>query len=248
MNEMLLGYFNLVEKHHWWWEGRRQILRQEIDKKEKPKILDIGCGTGETITFLENYLAEPELCGVDNSPVAVRFAKERGHKMVANADACRLPFASSNFDYILLLDTIEHIEDDTVILKEAKRVLKKDGKIIITAPALELIWSNHDSEQGHFRRYTRRRFRRLADKTDLEINKLSYFNFILSPIIITIRLLSKLKPLSKLGYFDSNINFNLANVGFVNQLLRFVFICEIKLMKYINYPWGISLCCALVKR
>jgi ubiquinone/menaquinone biosynthesis C-methylase UbiE len=247
MNEKLLDYFNDIEKHHWWWEGRRQILRQSITNKKGLKVLDIGCGTGETLSFLKEYLPKPELYGIDSSPVAIKYAKKRGHKNILKVDAKKLPFSDNSFDCILLLDVIEHIEDDASILKEAKRVLKKKGKIIITAPALQFIWSEHDSAQGHFRRYVRRNIRLLVKSTKLSLIQISYFNFFLSPAIIAIRLLSRFKLFSKYGKYDSNLNFNVAKKPFLNGLLKLIFVSEIKLLKFINYPIGISIFAVLRK-
>jgi len=247
MNEKLLGYFNEIEKHHWWWEGRRQILRQSIEKRKGLKILDIGCGTGETLTFMREYLPSPDLYGIDSSPVAIKYARKRGHKKILKVDAKKLPYKNNTFDYILLLDVLEHIKDDTATLLEARRVLNKTGKVIITTPALPFIWSEHDSEQGHCRRYVRRRIRKIATKAKLSIAKVSYFNFFLSPAIIAIRLLSRIKPFKKCGEYDSKLNFNVAKKPPINRILKLIFVSEIKLMKYINYPFGISIFAILQK-
>lgn len=241
MNEKLLRYFHEIEKIHWWWEGRRQILRQTIAKKSGLKILDIGCGTGETLTFLENFLDKPKLFGVDTSAVAVEFAKKRGHQHILKVDAQKLPFKEDTFDYVLLLDVIEHIKDDAATILEAKRVLRRGGHIIITTPALQFIWSEHDTAQGHYRRYVRRRIRSLAVKARMGIERISYFNFFLSPAIIAIRLLGNLKPFKKINSYDSKLNFDVAKKSFINSLLKFIFVTEIKLMKYVSFPIGISI-------
>jgi len=196
---------------------------------------------------LSEYLQKPNLFGVDDSPVAINYAKKRGHKNIIKVDAKKLPFEDHTFDYILLLDVLEHIKDDAAVLIEAGRVLKKDGKIIITTPALQFIWSEHDSEQGHFRRYVRRRIRKIASTAKLSVNRISYFNFFLSPAIIGIRLLSRLKPFDRFGKFDSKLNFNVAKKTFVNELLKLIFVSEIKLLKYVSYPFGISIFAILEK-
>lgn len=248
MNETLLNYFNEIEKIHWWWEGRRQILKQSIRQISGLNILDIGCGTGETLTFLQGYLDNPKLYGVDNSPVAISFAKKRGHYHIQKVDAQKLPFPDKTFDTILLLDVIEHVKDDTGVLVEAKRVLKKKGQIIITAPALQFLWSNHDTGQGHYRRYTRRMLRILARQTGLTLAAVSYFNFLLSPAIISLRLLGKLKLFKAINKYDSKLNYDVAKIGVANNLLKFIFVNEIKLMKFVRYPLGISIFAILQKK
>ncbi len=246
MNETLLQYFDEVEKHHWWWEGRRQLLKNAIELNDNLWILDIGCGTGETISFLKDTLSDPEIFGVDNSLLALNFVKARRHQGV-HCDAVNLPFTSSSFDYILLLDIIEHIEKDSCILDESKRVLKNKGKIIITVPALPFLFSIHDSAQNHYRRYSHKQIRKLAEENNLKIIKLSYFNFCFSPLIIVLRLLSKLKAFSRFGDYDSDINYKIADNKIINRLLKIIFVNEVKLINTINYPFGISLFCILEK-
>lgn len=246
MNEKLLEYFNDIERTHWWWEGRREILRQHLPKGSGLKVLDIGCGSGETMTFVKSFLERPEVTGVDSSQVAVNFAKKRGHKVI-KTDALHLPFKDGTFDVILMLDVIEHIKDDRAFLMEAKRVLKKGGKIIVTAPALQFIWSSHDTGQGHQRRYTRHMIRDLSRHCNLRITRMSYFNFFLSPAIIAIRLLSKLPLFSKFGEYDSDLNFKVAKKSYLNSILKFIFVTEIKMMTYVSYPIGISVCAIFKK-
>jgi|CXWL01.1.fsa_nt_gi ubiquinone/menaquinone biosynthesis C-methylase UbiE len=239
MKDDLLEKFNRVEKFHWWWAGRQKLIKNLLIDENPKKILDIGCGTGETLSFLKTVFPEAKLSGVDASNQAVRYTKDRGH-MAKVASAIHLPFRPESFDVVLLLDVIEHIKADGSVIKEAKRVLKKGGVIIITVPALQLIWSAHDVNQGHFRRYTRHRLTDLATKNKMKIIFLSYFNFVLSPAIILIRLLSRLSPLKRLGEYDSRLNYRLAYNKTINSFLKLLFSAEISLLRAVSYPWGIS--------
>ncbi len=240
MSERLLTHFNQVEKDHWWWAGRRQLIRQLLTGYNPQKILDIGCGTGQTLSFLKTIFPKAKLFGLDQSRTAVRFAQNRGHHLVKEGDALHLPFPKETFDIVLLLDVIEHIQDDRQALTEAKRVLKKRGVILITSPALQFIWSHHDSNQGHQRRYTRTRLRTLAQDLDLEIKFLSYFNYFLSSVIIPVRLVSRFKFFESLTNYDAKINFGIASLSPLNWFLKLVFVTEIKLLQFIHYPIGIS--------
>lgn len=247
MNQSLLKKFNQIEKTHWWWEGRRQIISQLITPKKNQKVLDIGFGTGETMNYLQKILLNPVLHGVDASVVAVRFAKSRGHKMAKKGLATKLPYRSNTFDTTLALDVIEHIGNDQKVVDEIFRVLKPGGEAIITVPALSFIWSKHDTGQGHKRRYTRRRLVKLAKKTGFEVHFISYFNFILSPIIIFIRLIGRLKPFNKLGEYDSKINYDISDKKLINSFLKTIFVTEIKCLNFFRYPIGISAVVKFVK-
>ncbi len=249
MNDKLLAIFNGVESYHWWFLGRRFLLEKIIKKygggKKDVKILDVGCGSGGNIEFLSQF---GKVYGVDKSSLAINYCKKRGFKNVSQADATKLPFKEKQFDIVLLLDVLEHIKDDKRALQEARRVLKDNGLIILTAPALPFIWSKHDQMQGHFRRYKKTDFHELADKLDLEIQRLSYFNtFLLVPIGI-IRKLSVLKPFGRLGEYDSKINFDIAKFTLLNKLLLGIFKTEINLSEILEYPAGVSLVGVFVKK
>lgn len=240
MDDFLLEKFNEIEKIHWWWEGRRELIKGLLGGLEYKRILDVGCGSGETLSFLKTLFPKAELYGIDTSQKATQFSKKRGHKNIFKANALNLPFKNGFFDLVLILDVIEHIEDDAGVVKEAARVLRKKGKIIITSPALPFIWSGHDTNQGHERRYTRRRFRMLAKKAGLKVDFISYFNFLFSLPIISMRLLSRLKPLRSLSNYDNSVNFDVAHVSLINELLKFLFTSEVRMVKYFKYPLGIS--------
>lgn len=246
MNDDLLDKFNEVEKFHWWWAGRQELIKDLLVPEKPRNILDIGCGTGETLTFMKKVFPKSKLQGIDYLPEAVKYTKSRGHS-ARRADALHLPFADASFDAVLLLDVIEHIKDDSGVIKEAKRVLKPGGVIILTAPALQFIWSAHDEGQGHERRYTRHMLLRLAAKNKMAVPFISYFNFFLSPIVIAIRLFSRLPVFSRLGQYDSRLNYQLAHQKLVNSLLKFIFISEIKMLKLIRYPIGISIAVKMQK-
>lgn len=246
MNDDLLFKFNEVEKFHWWWAGRQELVKDLLLSEKPKKILDIGCGTGETITYLKTVFKKASFVGIDNSKEALKFTKSRGHN-VKKGDALKLPFKDESFDAVLLLDVIEHIKNDAGVIKEAKRVLKPGGVIVLTAPALQFIWSAHDVGQGHHRRYTRHQLMRLADKNKIKITFISYFNFFLSPPIILIRLFSRLPFLSRLGQYDSKLNYQLAYKKPANSILKFIFISEIKMLKLIRYPIGISIAVKMQK-
>lgn len=246
MNDDLLHKFNKVEKYHWWWLGRQELVKNLLLPEKPKKVLDIGCGTGETITFLKTIFPKAKFVGIDTSLDAIRFTRDRGHT-VKKGSALKLPFPAASFDAVLLLDVIEHIKNDSLVIKEAKRVLKPGGVIVLTAPALQFIWSNHDSGQGHQRRYTRRRLTMLANRHGLSVPFISYFNFLLSPMIIFLRLISRLPLFSYFGKFDSKLNYRIADKKLANAFLKTIFVSEVKMLKLIRYPIGISIATVMQK-
>lgn len=244
----LLSTFNRVESYHWWWEGRRYLLKELLKGRTAQKILDVGCGTGETLTYLQKTYLNADLYGLDTSNDSVLFSKRRGHKNIEKANAQDIPHGKNTFDCILFLDVLEHIKDDTKTLIEAKRVLKPGGIIIVTSPALNFLWSDHDKNQGHFRRYNKKDFKRLSQETNLYIERIGYFNFFLSPIIIVVRLLGKIPFLQFIVQYDNGINYEVAHHSFINTILTSIFKTELWFIsKGIRYPFGISLFVVLKK-
>lgn len=243
MTTSLLAKFDQVERYHWWWHGRRLLLSILIDHYggNPQKLLDIGCGTGETLVFLKKTYPNLDLYGVDNSAEAIRYAKARKLKNICLGDVTHIPFPNASFDIVLLLDVLEHVKNDLTALKEIKRVLKPNGQLFLTVPALPFIMSAHDRDQGHKRRYTKRGIRKLVSQSHLTIGFVSYFNTCFVIPIIFIRLLSKTKWFSWVGNYDNKLNYDVAKFGLLNGMLKAIFYCEINAMRKITYPYGISI-------
>ncbi len=245
----LLEKFNNIEQFHWWWKGRRSIIKKIIDRLViKPQhILDIGCGTGETLNYLKKILPKAKLTGIDESSIAVKLSQQNTKTKIIKGSALQLPFKDSSFDLILLLDVLEHIKRDGKVISEAKRVLDKNGVIIITCPATTFIWSRHDTRQGHIRRYSISEVKKLAKKTNLKIDLINYFNFFLFLPISAIRISQRLPFLASLSQYDNTINYSIARVGVLNRILSAIILFEVRLMFLIRFPIGISVVAVLKK-
>lgn len=99
---------------------------------EGSKILDVGCGDGNVAQL---YLKKGEVYGVDISAAVLKLAQKKGIKTkLCDLNKEKLPFADDFFDVVIFTDVVEHLISPLVVLKEAKRVLKKDGRLIITVP------------------------------------------------------------------------------------------------------------------
>src|SRR5688572_11334644 len=103
-----------VEESHWWHRGRRRIIESFVkeickDFKHRPRILDVGCGTGGNLKLLSQF-GDAE--GVDVSTDALEFCRQRGLNNVRLGAAEELPFEDGRFDLVTALDVVEHIDDD----------------------------------------------------------------------------------------------------------------------------------------
>ncbi|MGB9715882.1 MAG: class I SAM-dependent methyltransferase [Thermodesulfovibrionales bacterium] len=141
-----------AEKKHFWFNARRKWIFDKVKKFIPPpaNFLEVGCGSGNVSNFLsqKGY----KVTGCEYYSEALNIAYAGFLKVQGNAD--NLPFKDNTFDIVGLFDVIEHLQDDITPLKQAVRVLKKNGIIVVTVPAREELWSWFDEMSSHKRRYT----------------------------------------------------------------------------------------------
>lgn len=189
--QAMLGH----DERHWWYRGRRRIVRDAVVALGLPpgaRILDAGCGSGRTLDELAALPAVAGVSGLDASPDAVAAARRRGHADVREGRVEELPWPRETFDLVLALDVIEHTPDDRATLHELRRVTKTGGRLLITVPAYQGLWSRHDVVNGHYRRYDRRMLRALAADADWGIQRLTSFNALLLPPAAVVRVTERL--------------------------------------------------------
>jgi len=127
-----------LEDNHWWFRGRRAVIWALVDRVDLPtkvRLLDAGCGTGRALGTAT---------GVDPSPGAVAFCHERGLDDVHRAGLESLPFSPDQFDLVLASDVLEHVPDDVGALSELRRVVSAGGILLMTVPAYQWMWTEHD--------------------------------------------------------------------------------------------------------
>ena len=111
-------------QRHWWYRGRRRIVRDVLDTLPLPspaRILDAGCGSGAMLDELARY---GKVWGVEPHPLGVAAAHRAGHPTVTRARVEELPFGADEFDLVACLDVIEHTPDDAAALAELHRVTR----------------------------------------------------------------------------------------------------------------------------
>lgn len=241
MEKSLYKTYEIVERSHWWFCGRRRIILDIFEKysvkKSDLKILDFGCNTG----FFVGQLQENgfDACGIDMSKDAIEFGMKRGVKNLS-VGKTPLPYTNELFDMILALDVIEHIEHQDETIADLYRLLKPGGKAIIMVPAFMFMWGLQDEVAHHYRRYTKSTLRDLVLRNGFKIERISYFNFFMFVPIVMVRLLQRIIPPKRSSDFDINNKF-------INTVLTKLFVFEAKLLQYINFPFGVSLVVVLRK-
>ena len=228
-----------VEQSHWWHTGRREILasfvedlcRQVTDRR--PRILDVGCGTGANLLMLSKY-GDAE--GVDVSEDALAFCRERGLENVKLGAGEELPYEDGTFDLVTAFDVVEHMDDDLAGLTEMRRVLRPGGRVLLFVPAFMFLWGLQDDVSNHRRRYRLPELRRVLEQAGFEIERTTYANITFFLPILFIRKLMRLTGIK--ASTENNIN-----VTALNGFLRRLFGTESWILRYINLPFGVSALC-----
>ncbi len=223
-----------LEDRYWWFVGRRnqalRLLRTFTSNQARPRILDLGCGTGVISGELESW-SEP--ISLDMSILALNFSKHRGVKRLLQARGEWLPIETGSVDAVLALDIFEHIEDDAKAFAEAYRALKPGGVLVLSVPAFKSLWGPHDVALMHFRRYKSGQMRRRLEEAGFKIRRMTYAVFFLFPIVVFIRFFEKRKKGEATASLPKVPDwFNTLLIGLQNF--------EAWVMSRASLPWGSS--------
>jgi len=228
-----------VEDTHWWYVGRRRIIRSLVEKiratlnTSNPRILDVGCGTGANLKMLTDY-GNAE--GVDISPQAVEFCRERGLDSVKLGAAEQLPYENDSFELVTALDVIEHLDDDVAGLREMRRVLRQDGRVLLFVPAFMFLWGVQDDVSNHRRRYTLPSLVRAVEAAGFAVEWSSYANVSFFLPVLCVR--SVMRWLGLRAATEYGINISVMNGPFSR-----LFAAERFILERGRIPFGVSAIC-----
>ena len=185
-----------IEDRHWWFVARRQIMRCLVEVVLPPSpgatVVDVGCGTGASLAALAG---DYDCVGIDTSAEAIDRARARFPQLrflVGRAPE-DLGEIAGRARLFLLMDVLEHVPDDFAMLSELLSAMTPGGYLLLTVPADDSLWSEHDESFGHFRRYDLKRLARLWKGLAVTPLLLSYFNARLLPLVRMVRAVSRLR-------------------------------------------------------
>jgi SAM-dependent methyltransferase len=221
------------DRRHWWFRGRRAVLRavlRRVVPARPARLLELGCGSGNVLEMLAEF---GEAVGMEADPSLLATARAAG----LDARRGRLPgdlvVPEGWADVVLLLDVLEHLDDEGGALATARRALAPGGALVVTVPAYAWLWSGHDMALGHRRRYTARRLGRVVADVGLRVQRVTYFNTLLFPLLAVARLAKRLR---------GDRGHDLHRPGPVaSALLASCFALERYLVPWLRLPYGASL-------
>jgi SAM-dependent methyltransferase len=146
-----------LEDRSWWFRSRNRLIEQTVRRfyAHATSALEIGCGTGYTLSALRSALPGAALIGTELFEEGLVVSRQRWPNIrLTQADARALPFGRE-FDLVAAFDVLEHIDDDARALTELRRVVRPGGGVIVTVPQHQWLWSDADDYAHHQRRYSR---------------------------------------------------------------------------------------------
>jgi SAM-dependent methyltransferase len=245
-----------LERHYWWFQGRRHLIltllqqvlgripRTPATGESHAVFLDLGCGTGMLLDDLSHH---GSAIGLDFSPLALEFSRQRGLPNLLRGDAMQCPFPSGSADIVTALDIIEHVPDDHAMVREIHRILRPGGHAIMTVPAHKTLWSKHDVALHHFRRYEKPEFEALIRSAGLVPVR---YSFAMATAYLPAAIWRSLRPKPSESASADNPDVRTDEFPiplWLNKLLLFSLKCEVAWLRRHDLPIGLSLVCVAQK-
>ena len=235
---MEIEAYHLMASHeavHWWFVGRRSVIEHLLDRlplAPDARILEAGCGTGGNLYLLQD---RGRVSAFEPHPVGIGIARDRnpGVDILDGELPHRLPYADDSFDLVVVLDVLEHVEDDRASLESLLRLTKPGGYLLLTVPTHPFLWGQHDRRLHHVRRYSVDGLLAICRSVDARLVYTTPFNTLLAPAAFVARLAEKFLGLD-LG------NQERLPTRPLNRVLSMVFAAEGRMVARGRLPVGLS--------
>ncbi len=236
MENKLFDEMYKVENEHWWFVARRKIIDNVLRKLNLGNalnILDVGCGNGDNLTILSHY---GEVVALERENEVLKRAQARniGHVFKGELPDGIPDDIKKDKDLIVMLDVLEHIDDDVGTIRVLKEWIRKNGTLLITVPAYQFLYGTHDKLHHHKRRYTVTQLKEVIETNGWKVQYISYFNTFLFPLALLDRLKDKvLKP-------SNSIELKMPN-KYLYIFLEKIFSLETAIVGRFQFPFGLSI-------
>jgi len=212
---------------------------------DKAVIMDMGCSSGFLIQDLVKAFPEAVVIGADvvKEPL-YRLAHNFPGVPLIRFDLLRCPLPDNSVDVMVMLNVLEHIEDDQKALQKAYNLLKPNGALVIEVPACPGLYSAYDAELRHFRRYSAKELYRKINAAGFTVSRKSHLGFILFPAFAAVKLMDK--------YFSTRKNSSAvrqqAGGTSTNPLVKWALEFETDQLSDFQLPFGIRLLAVALKQ
>jgi SAM-dependent methyltransferase len=180
------GSSSLEHPDYWWYRARAELLRVVFEPflGGPARLLDVGSADGPSVGWMHGRGQRFALDLVPNGLAP-------GVSVCGSALA--LPFRDEVFDVVAAFDVLEHCEPEKQAMRELTRVLAPGGRLLMSVPAYQWAWTDHDVQAGHYRRYTRHRLLAAVEAAGLEVRRSTYAFSAVFPFFVAERIMRKLR-------------------------------------------------------
>lgn len=231
-----------VERDHWFYRGKRELVRYWLQRlailRRRDLLIDVGAGTGQMLLELRGLC---RAIGIEQSEHGLAYASRQPIDVIQGSIAA-LPFTGDVASVVTALDVLEHVEDDGQAFSELVRVTRPGGLVVIHVPAFGVLWSDWDESLGHKRRYTVPGLLRLAKKFPVEIRRCVYVNSAAFLPVLSYRRLRALFPRLLARRLEDKLP-----PKPLNRVLRGLFV-KPACWDWLSPPFGVSILCIVQKR
>lgn len=228
------GSSSLRHEGYWWHRARTDLLAAVMAPHlaAPGRTLDVGSADAPSVGWMRGAQQHVAL---DLFPAGLRA----GEGVVGSAT--ELPFGDATFDVVSAFDVVEHCADDDRAVAELRRVLVPGGRMLLSVPAYQWAWSDHDVQAGHHRRYTRAGIVALVEQAGMQVLRATYAFGGVFPLFAAERLRRRVRPATA---GDSRLPEVSPNV---DRALMAVCRTEARLLRRHDLPFGSSVFVAALR-
>jgi len=206
MNEGSFLEMHRTGRRYWWYQAREKLMAKLLDgyrysplisgfdrvfNGSSERIVDIGCGTGTMFDFLAQW---GWVVGIEPVESAIDYAALHKSALLVQATSDCLPVKGKSMDVVGMFDCLEHMDDDLMALREARRIITDSGVLLITVPAFPWLISRREKQLGHKRRYSKLLLHRILTQAGFQISFMRYMYATLFPFLVLKMVKDKLTP------------------------------------------------------
>ena len=181
--DILVDVYQKVRRHPWWIARAKLAvaLLGQSDIQPPSSVIDVGCGWGTNLVALEK--AGYQSTGLDISRRVLDMIDQPDRRLIEADLNKELPPSRQTFDAAMLLDVLEHLDDDRSVVSRVATLLRPGGVVIVSVPALPELFSEFDEIQGHRRRYIPETLGTAFEGSGFKVSKMIWWGAWMIPLM-----------------------------------------------------------------